>query len=92
MGVVASGTEGKLGESLPKDNVLTVHMERVVAEARRDLQWAALAALIALKYPFLKRLAFAQSVGRGEKLAFLETEWNSFLRRESRGDQQGYEQ
>ena len=38
VGVVASGTEGKRGASFPKDNFLTVHMDRGVAEASRDLQ------------------------------------------------------
>ena len=38
VGVVASGREGKLGGSLPRDSFLTVHMDRGVAEARRDLQ------------------------------------------------------
>ena len=38
MGVVASGREGKQGESLPRDNFLSVHIERGVAEERRDLQ------------------------------------------------------
>ena len=36
--VVASGREGKRGASLPKTSFLTVHMERGVAEKRRDLQ------------------------------------------------------
>ena len=49
VGVVASGREGKRGESLLRDSFFTVHMDRGVAEARRDLQCAALAALIALK-------------------------------------------
>ena len=49
VGVVASGREGNRRASLPKDSFLTVHMDRGVAEARRDLQWAALAALMALK-------------------------------------------
>ena len=38
MGVVPSGREGKRGPSHPRDSFLTVHMERGVAEARRDLQ------------------------------------------------------
>ena len=38
LGVVASGREGKRGMSLPRDSFLTVHMERQVAKARRDLQ------------------------------------------------------
>ena len=38
VGVVPSGSEGKQGASLPRDSFLTVHMERGVAEARRDLQ------------------------------------------------------
>ena len=49
VGVVASWKEGKRGASLPRDSFFTVHMDRGVAEARRDLQWAALAALKALK-------------------------------------------
>ena len=49
VGVVASGREGKRGASLPRDSFFTVHMDRGVAEARRDLQWAALAALMALE-------------------------------------------
>ena len=49
VGVVASGREGKRGASLPRDSFFTVHMDRGVAEARRDLQWAVLAALMALK-------------------------------------------
>ena len=49
VGVVASGREGKRGASLPRDSFFTVHIDRGVAEARRDLQWAALAALMALK-------------------------------------------
>ena len=48
-GVVASGREGTRGARLPRDNFFTVHINRGVAEARRDLQWAALAALMALK-------------------------------------------
>ena len=61
---VASGREGKRGASLPRDSFLTVHIERGVAEERRDFQWAALAALMALKYAFLERLAFARLAGR----------------------------
>ena len=38
VGVVASGREGKQGASLPRDSCLMVHIEREVAEARRDLQ------------------------------------------------------
>ena len=38
MGVVASGREGNRGASLPRDSFLTVHMERGVAEERRDIQ------------------------------------------------------
>ena len=38
VGVVVSGRAGKRGASLPRDSVLTVHMERGVAEERRDLQ------------------------------------------------------
>ena len=49
VGVVASGWEGKRGASLPRDSFFTVHIVRGVSEARRDLQWAALAALMALK-------------------------------------------
>ena len=78
VGVVASGRVGKRGASLSRDSFFTVHIDRGVAAARRDLQWAALAALMALKYPFLERLAVARSVGRWEERAFLEAEWNSF--------------
>ena len=49
VGVVASGREGKQGASLPTDSFVTVHIVHRVAEARRDLQWPALAALMALK-------------------------------------------
>ena len=49
VGVVASGREGKRGASLPRDSFFTVHIDRGVVEARRDLQWAALAALMAMK-------------------------------------------
>ena len=90
--MVASEREGKREASLPRDSFLTLHMEREVAEERRDFQWAALAALMALKYPFLERLAFARSAGRWDERAFLEGEWNSFLSRESKGDHQGFEQ
>ena len=38
VGVVASGREGKLEVSLPRDSFLTVHIEPGVAEARRNLQ------------------------------------------------------
>ena len=38
VGVVASEREGKRGASLPRASFLMVHMERRVAEARRDLQ------------------------------------------------------
>ena len=38
VGVVASGREGKQGASLPRDSFFTVHIDRGVAEARRDLQ------------------------------------------------------
>ena len=38
VGVVASGREGKRGVSLPRDNLLTVHIEGGVAEERWDLQ------------------------------------------------------
>ena len=38
MGLVESGREGKRGASHPRDSFLMVHMERGVAEARRDLQ------------------------------------------------------
>ena len=49
VGVVASGREGKRGASLARHSFFTVHMDRGVAVARRELQWAALAALMALK-------------------------------------------
>ena len=49
VGVVASEREGKPGASLPRDSFFTVHIDRGVAQTRRDLQWAALAALMALK-------------------------------------------
>ena len=35
VGVVASGIEGKRGESLPKDSYLSVHIEREVVKAKR---------------------------------------------------------
>ena len=38
VGVIASGREGKRGASRSRDSILTIHMERGVAEARRDLQ------------------------------------------------------
>ena len=38
VGVVASGRERKRGASLPRDSFFMVHIERGVAEARRDLQ------------------------------------------------------
>ena len=44
-----------------------------------------------MKWPFLERLAVARSAGRREERAFLVAEWNSFLRRESSGDHQGFE-
>ena len=66
VGVVASGREAKWGASLPRDNFLTVHMDRGVAERSRDFQCAALAALIALKYTFLERLAVARFEGEWE--------------------------
>ena len=37
VGVVASGREGKRRASLPRDSFFTVHIDRGVAEARRDL-------------------------------------------------------
>ena len=43
--LLASGREGKRVASLPRDSFCIVHIDRGVAEARRDLQWAALAAL-----------------------------------------------
>ena len=49
VGVVASGREGKRWARLPRDSFFTVHIDRGVAQAWRDLQWAALAALKALK-------------------------------------------
>ena len=64
VGVVASGSERKQGASLSRDSFLTVHMERGVADPRRDVQLATLVPLIALKWPCLKRLAAARLVGR----------------------------
>ena len=38
VGLVASGREGKRGASLPRDSFFMVHIDRRVAEPRRDLQ------------------------------------------------------
>ena len=66
-------------------------MDRGVVEASRDFQCAALAASIALKYPFLERLAVPRLEGEWEEPDFLEAEWNSSLRRERRADNHGFE-
>ena len=49
VGVVASGREGKHRASLPRDSFFAVHIDRGVAEARKDLRRPALAALMASK-------------------------------------------
>ena len=54
-GVVDLGGGGGIGEgwkrgaSLPRDSLFTVHIKSGMAEARRELVWAALVALMAVK-------------------------------------------
>ena len=65
-------------------------MERGVASARKDFQWLALAALIALKYPPFDSLAARASPGSLVDWTLREAEWNSFLKVDRRGDHPGF--
>ena len=71
-------------------NLLAVQMERGVASARKDFQWLALAALIALKYPPFDSLAARVSAGSLVDRALREAEWNSFLKVDRRVDHHGF--
>ena len=90
VGVSAPRRFGNLGSALPVANFLAVQIERGVASARKDFQWLALAALIALKYPPFDSLAARASTGSLVDRAFREPEWNSFLRVDRSGDHHGF--
>jgi len=88
-GEVASGKLGNRRVTLPTANHFAVHMVLGVASAKKDFQCGAFAALIDLKYPCLESFATALSWGLVDGWAFREDVWNSFLRVESSGDDNG---
>ena len=89
VGVSAPGRLGNLGSAQPMANLLAVQIARGVALVRKDFQWLALAALIALKYPPFDSLAVRASAGSLVERALREAEWNSFLKVDRWDDHHG---